>query len=108
MEMSRCYSQTQVRSPPEPAQSLRSGSAAVTGVLFQDWVLAARGFLRAADSYRVAAMLDCAANALKEAGSHMIRANQFNKTDISGILGECLSLTNSVSDPRILGNYLPP
>ncbi|XP_023819831.1 tetratricopeptide repeat protein 24 isoform X3 [Oryzias latipes] len=80
MEMSRCYSQT------------------------QDWVLAARGFLRAADSYRVAAMLDCAANALKEAGSHMIRANQFNKTDISGILGECLSLTNSVSDPRILGD----
>ncbi|KAF6731903.1 Tetratricopeptide repeat protein 24 [Oryzias melastigma] len=83
MEMSRCYSQ------------------------MEDWTPAAHGFLRAADSYRVAAMLDSAANALKEAGSHMIRAKQFNQADISCVLGECLNLVNSISDPRILGNSRP-
>ncbi|XP_008296574.1 tetratricopeptide repeat protein 24 [Stegastes partitus] len=79
MELSRCYSRT------------------------QDWSLAVQGFLRAAESYRVAAMLDSAASALKEAGSHMIQSDEFSQDDISGVLTECLSLTDSISDQRILG-----
>ncbi|XP_034534753.1 tetratricopeptide repeat protein 24 isoform X2 [Notolabrus celidotus] len=79
MELSRCYIRT------------------------QDWSLAVEGFLRAAESYRVAAMLDSAAAALKEAGSHMIQSDQFNQDDIISVLTECLSLTDSITDPRILG-----
>ncbi|XP_069032253.1 tetratricopeptide repeat protein 24 [Embiotoca jacksoni] len=79
MEMSRCYSRT------------------------QDWSLAVQGFLRAAESYRVVAMLDSAAAALKEAGSHMIQSDQFSQDDVTGVLSECLSLTDSVTDPRTLG-----
>ncbi|XP_045898081.1 tetratricopeptide repeat protein 24-like, partial [Micropterus dolomieu] len=69
----------------------------------QDWPLAVQGFLRAAESYRLAAMLDSAAAALKEAGSHMIQSDQFSHNDIIGVLTECLSLTESITDPRILG-----
>ncbi|XP_070768242.1 tetratricopeptide repeat protein 24 isoform X2 [Enoplosus armatus] len=69
----------------------------------QDWSLAVQGFLRAAESYRMAAMLDSAAAALKEAGSHMIQSAQFSHDDIIGVLTECLSLTDSITDPRILG-----
>ncbi|XP_044215369.1 tetratricopeptide repeat protein 24 isoform X2 [Thunnus albacares] len=79
MEMSRCYSRD------------------------QDWSLAVQGFLRAAESYRVAAMLDSAASALKEAGRHMIQSDQFSQGDIIGVLTECLTLTDSVTDPRTLG-----
>ncbi|XP_044063972.1 tetratricopeptide repeat protein 24 isoform X2 [Siniperca chuatsi] len=79
MEMSRCHSRV------------------------QDWSLAVQGFLRAAESYRVAAMLDSAAAALKEAGSHMIQSDQFSHDDIIGVLTECLRLTESITDPRILG-----
>ncbi|CAK6979524.1 tetratricopeptide repeat protein 24 [Scomber scombrus] len=79
MEMSRCYSDD------------------------QDWSLAVQGFLRAADSYRVAAMLDSTAAALKEAGRHMIQSDQFSRDDIIGVLTECLSLMDSVTDPRTLG-----
>ncbi|KAM9309169.1 uncharacterized protein ttc24 [Pholidichthys leucotaenia] len=69
----------------------------------QDWSLAAQGFLRAAESYRVASMLDSAATALKEAGSHMIQSEQCSHNDITSALSECLSLTDSVTDPTILG-----
>ncbi|XP_071324899.1 tetratricopeptide repeat protein 24 isoform X2 [Trachinotus anak] len=79
MEMSRCYSRT------------------------QDWSLAVQGFLRAAESYRVAAMLDSAASALKEAGNYMIQSNQFSNDDIIGVLTDCLSLMDSITDPRTLG-----
>ncbi|XP_037641497.1 tetratricopeptide repeat protein 24 isoform X1 [Sebastes umbrosus] len=79
MEMSRCYSRV------------------------QDWSLAVQGFRRAAESYRVAAMLGSATAALKEAGSHMIQSDQFSHDDIIGVLTECLSLTDSITDPRILG-----
>ncbi|XP_023249447.1 tetratricopeptide repeat protein 24 [Seriola lalandi dorsalis] len=79
MEMSRCYTRT------------------------QDWSLAVQGFLRAAESYRVAAMLDSAAAALKEAGNYMIQSDQFSHDDIIGVLTKCLSLTDSITDPRTLG-----
>ncbi|KAM7382786.1 hypothetical protein PAMP_002496 [Pampus punctatissimus] len=79
MEMSRCYSRD------------------------QDWSLAVQGFLRAAESYRVAAMLDSVATALKEAASHMIQSDQFKRDDIISVLTECLSLTDSVTDLRTLG-----
>lgn len=70
----------------------------------QDFSLAAQGFLRAADSYRVAARLDLAAGALSEAGSHMIQSDSFSRDDITGVLAESLSLTGNISEPRILGN----
>ncbi|KAM8735911.1 tetratricopeptide repeat protein 24 isoform 2-T2 [Acanthopagrus schlegelii] len=79
MEMSRCYSRE------------------------QDWSLAVQGFLRAAESYKVATMLDSAAGALKEAGSHMIQSDQFSHDDTMAVLTECLSLTDRITDPRILG-----
>uniref|UniRef100_A0A3Q1GMJ0 Tetratricopeptide repeat domain 24 n=1 Tax=Acanthochromis polyacanthus TaxID=80966 RepID=A0A3Q1GMJ0_9TELE len=79
MELSHCYSRT------------------------QDWSLAVQGFLRAAESYKMAAMLDSAATALKEAGSHMIQSDEFSQDDISAVLTECLSLTDSIGDQRILG-----
>ncbi|XP_065814436.1 tetratricopeptide repeat protein 24 isoform X2 [Labrus bergylta] len=79
MELSRCYSRV------------------------QDWSLAVQGFLRAAESYRVAAMLDSAADALKEAGSHMIQSDQFNRDDIVSVLTECLSLTENITETGILG-----
>uniref|UniRef100_A0A667ZPA4 Tetratricopeptide repeat domain 24 n=1 Tax=Myripristis murdjan TaxID=586833 RepID=A0A667ZPA4_9TELE len=69
----------------------------------KDWSQAVQGFLRAAESYRVAAMLDCAAVALKEAGSHMVQSDQFSQDDIISVLTECLSLADSVTEPRILG-----
>ncbi|XP_026227188.1 tetratricopeptide repeat protein 24 isoform X2 [Anabas testudineus] len=78
MEMGRCYTRT------------------------QDWSLAVQGFLRAAESYKVAAMLDSAATALKEAGSHMVQSDQFNLDDIMSALTECLSLIDSIKDPRAL------
>lgn len=71
--------------------------------VLQDWSLAVQGFLRAAETYKVAAMLDCAAVALGEAGSHMIQSDQFSHNDINGVLTACLSLTSSIPDPRILG-----
>ncbi|XP_026172584.1 tetratricopeptide repeat protein 24 isoform X2 [Mastacembelus armatus] len=79
MEMSRCYSRT------------------------QDWSLAVQGFLRAAESYRVAAMFDFEAAALKEAGNHMIQSEQFSHDDIIRVLTECLTLTDSIKKPRNLG-----
>ncbi|XP_004572213.2 tetratricopeptide repeat protein 24 isoform X3 [Maylandia zebra] len=79
VEMSRCYSRT------------------------RDWALAAQGYLRAAESYRVANMLDYAATALSEAGSHMTQSDQCNQEDIIGVLSECLSLMGSITDPRTLG-----
>lgn len=72
----------------------------------QDWALAAQGYLRAAESYRVANMLDYAATALSEAGSHMTQSDQCNQEDIIGVLSECLSLMGSITDPRTLGNHL--
>ncbi|CAI5661396.1 unnamed protein product [Oreochromis niloticus] len=79
VEMSRCYGRT------------------------RDWTLAAQGYLRAAESYRVANMLDYAATALSEAGSHMFQSDQCNQDDIIGVLSECLSLMGSITDPRTLG-----
>ncbi|XP_041798630.1 tetratricopeptide repeat protein 24 isoform X2 [Chelmon rostratus] len=79
MEMSRCHSRV------------------------QDWSLAAQGFLRAAESYRVAAMLDSAAAAFKEAVNHMIQSDRFSRDDINSVLTECLSLTDRITEPRILG-----
>ncbi|XP_072249512.1 tetratricopeptide repeat protein 24 [Leuresthes tenuis] len=79
MEMSRCYSRTENRS------------------------LAVQGFLRAAESYRVSSMLDSAAIALKEAGSHMIQSDQFSQDDVSSVLDACLSLTDSITDLRTQG-----
>lgn len=72
--------------------------------VLQDWSIAVQGFLRAAESYRLADMLDSAANAFKEAGSHMIQSDQFSHDDIISVLDECLSLTDRITDPRILGN----
>ncbi|XP_041798631.1 tetratricopeptide repeat protein 24 isoform X3 [Chelmon rostratus] len=69
----------------------------------QDWSLAAQGFLRAAESYRVAAMLDSAAAAFKEAVNHMIQSDRFSRDDINSVLTECLSLTDRITEPRILG-----
>ncbi|KAM3613782.1 uncharacterized protein V6R79_005062 [Siganus canaliculatus] len=69
----------------------------------QDWTLAAHGFLRAADSYGVAAMLNSAAEAFREAGSHMIQSARFSHDDITGVLRRCLRLASRVTDPRILG-----
>ncbi|XP_039973589.1 tetratricopeptide repeat protein 24 [Xiphias gladius] len=79
MEMSSCYSR------------------------MQDWSLAVHGLLRAAESYKVAAMLDFAATALKEAGNFMIQSDQFSHDDIISVLTECLSLKDSITDPRTLG-----
>ncbi|XP_074540322.1 tetratricopeptide repeat protein 24 [Halichoeres trimaculatus] len=79
MELSRCYSRT------------------------QDWSLAAEGFLRAAESYKLAEKLDSAAAALKEAGSVMSQSDHFSQDDITSVLSECLSLTDSITEPRILG-----
>ncbi|XP_024917302.1 tetratricopeptide repeat protein 24 [Cynoglossus semilaevis] len=79
MEMGHCYSRT------------------------QDWSLAVQGFLRAAESYKMADMLHSAAAALKQAGNHMIQSQQFSSDDITGVLDECLSLTHGISEPRILG-----
>lgn len=73
-------------------------------VCFQDWSLAVQGFLRAAESYKMADMLHSAAAALKQAGNHMIQSQQFSSDDITGVLDECLSLTHGISEPRILGN----
>lgn len=70
----------------------------------QDWSLAVQGFLRAAESYKVETMLDSAAGALKEAASHMIQSDQFSHDDIIAVLTECLSLTDRITDQRILGN----
>ncbi|XP_014879022.1 tetratricopeptide repeat protein 24 isoform X2 [Poecilia latipinna] len=69
----------------------------------QDWPQAVQSFLRAAESYKMASMLDSAAAALKEAGSHMVQSDLSNHDDISSVLTECLSLSSSVSDPSILG-----
>ncbi|XP_030014246.1 tetratricopeptide repeat protein 24 [Sphaeramia orbicularis] len=71
--------------------------------LNQDWTLAAQGFLRGAESYRVAGMLDSSATALKEAGSHMVKSDEFSQSDIISVLSECLSMTDSIPDPRTLG-----
>ncbi|KAM4580994.1 tetratricopeptide repeat protein 24 isoform 1-T2 [Odontesthes bonariensis] len=79
MEMGRCHSRT------------------------QNWSLAVQGFLRAAESYRVSSMLDSAAIALKEAGSHMIQSDQFSQDDVSSVLDDCLSLTDSITDLRTQG-----
>lgn len=75
-------------------------------VVLQDWSWAVQAFLRAAESYRVAAMLDSAATALKEAGIYMVQSEEFNCADITSVLTECLSLTDSIKDPRTLGNHL--
>uniref|UniRef100_A0A3B4UMS8 Uncharacterized protein n=1 Tax=Seriola dumerili TaxID=41447 RepID=A0A3B4UMS8_SERDU len=48
-------------------------------------------------------MLDSAAAALKEAGNYMIQSDQFSHDDIIGVLTKCLSLTDSITDPRTLG-----
>ncbi|XP_035991544.1 tetratricopeptide repeat protein 24 isoform X2 [Fundulus heteroclitus] len=69
----------------------------------QDWSLAVQSFLRAAESYKVASMLDSAAAALKEAGSHMVHSDQFSHDDVKDRLTECLRLSNSVGDPSTLG-----
>ncbi|XP_013876631.1 tetratricopeptide repeat protein 24 [Austrofundulus limnaeus] len=79
MEMAWCYSRT------------------------RDRFLAVQGFLRAAESYRVATVLDSAAIALKEAGDHMIQSDQLSQDDITDVLSKCLSLTDSITDPSILG-----
>ncbi|KAK2909598.1 hypothetical protein Q8A73_007313 [Channa argus] len=70
----------------------------------REWALAVHGFLRAAETYKVASMLDSAATALKEAGSHMVQSDQFSHDDIVNVLTECLSLTDSIKDPWTLGN----
>lgn len=69
---------------------------------FQDWSLAVHSFLRAAEIYRSAAMLDSAANGFKEAGIHTIQSDHFSHDDI-GML-ECLSLTDRIFDEKILGH----
>ncbi|KAM4567988.1 tetratricopeptide repeat protein 24 isoform 2-T2 [Fundulus diaphanus] len=69
----------------------------------QDWSLAVQSFLRAAESYKVASMLDSAAAALKEAGSHMVQSDQFSHDDVKDRLTECLRLSNIVGDPSTLG-----
>uniref|UniRef100_A0A3B5QWC8 Tetratricopeptide repeat domain 24 n=1 Tax=Xiphophorus maculatus TaxID=8083 RepID=A0A3B5QWC8_XIPMA len=69
----------------------------------QDWPQAVQSFLRAAESYKMASMLDSAAAALKEAGSHMVQSDLSNHDDISSVLTECLSLSSSIRDPSILG-----
>jgi len=75
-------------------------------LVLQNWSLAVQGFLRAAESYRVSSMLDSAAIALKEAGSHMIQSDQFSQDDVSSVLDDCLSLTDSITDLRTQGNHL--
>ncbi|XP_043972608.1 tetratricopeptide repeat protein 24 isoform X2 [Gambusia affinis] len=92
MELGRCCSRTQVRTGTEPPE-------------YQDWdwPQAVQSFLRAAESYKMASMLDSAAAALKEAGSHLVQSDLSNHDDISRVLTECLSLSSSVSDSSILG-----
>ncbi|XP_075995003.1 tetratricopeptide repeat protein 24 [Genypterus blacodes] len=68
----------------------------------QDWSQAAQGFLRAGESYRVAAVLDSAAIALKEAGSQMVQSDCFANDDIINVLTQSLSLTACITDPSIL------
>ncbi|XP_029360683.1 tetratricopeptide repeat protein 24 isoform X2 [Echeneis naucrates] len=70
----------------------------------QDWCLAAQGFLRAAGSYRVAAILDSAAIALKEAGNSMIQSHQFSCDDVINVLAECLSFKDNITEQRTLGS----
>ncbi|KAF7645012.1 hypothetical protein LDENG_00212050 [Lucifuga dentata] len=79
MEMSRCYARR------------------------QDWSQAVQGFLRASESYRMEAMLDSAATALKEAGSHMLQSDRFSQDDIINVLTQCLSMADSITDQSILG-----
>ncbi|XP_068178977.1 tetratricopeptide repeat protein 24 [Antennarius striatus] len=69
----------------------------------QDWAPAAQAFLRAAESFRLAAMLDSAALALKEAGSVMIQSDQFSRDDIIGVLNDCLSETDRITDAQMQG-----
>ncbi|XP_055083724.1 tetratricopeptide repeat protein 24 [Periophthalmus magnuspinnatus] len=64
--------------------------------------LAISGYLRAAESYRVANMQHSAAVALKEAASHMVQAES-SPSDVTKVLSDCLSLTDSITDQSILG-----
>nr|XP_054596877.1 tetratricopeptide repeat protein 24 isoform X2 [Nothobranchius furzeri] len=79
MEMSHCYSST------------------------QNWSQAVQGFLRAAEGYKLAAMFDSAATALKEAGCHMIQSDQFSQDDITSVLTECQNFLENITDQNILG-----
>ncbi|KAK7886193.1 hypothetical protein WMY93_025814 [Mugilogobius chulae] len=64
--------------------------------------LAVSGYLRAADSYRVANMCHSAAVALKEAATHMVQSDS-SPTEVTTVLTDCLSLANSGTDQSILG-----
>ncbi|XP_067093436.1 tetratricopeptide repeat protein 24 [Osmerus mordax] len=72
--------------------------------LLQEWSLAASSYQRAGESYRVAGKLDTAAMALKEAGSHMLRSDDFTMDDIINVLTECLELSEDIKDPESLGD----
>lgn len=71
----------------------------------QEFSLAARGYLRAADSYRVANMPQSAAVALKEAAGHMVQSQDFSPSDVTSVLSECLSLSHSITDQTLLAEH---
>ncbi|XP_027868882.1 tetratricopeptide repeat protein 24 isoform X10 [Xiphophorus couchianus] len=103
MELGRCCSRTQVFFQVSSRCYSRCFSRCFVSCLLQDWPQAVQSFLRAAESYKMASMLDSAAAALKEAGSHMVQLDLSNHDDISSVLTECLSLSSSIRDPSILG-----
>ncbi|XP_072316877.1 uncharacterized protein [Eucyclogobius newberryi] len=70
--------------------------------LDQEHSLAVSGYLRAAESYRVANMPHAAAVALKEAASHMVQS-ELSPTEVTKVLSDCLSLTNSITNQSLLG-----
>ncbi|XP_055020065.1 tetratricopeptide repeat protein 24 [Boleophthalmus pectinirostris] len=64
--------------------------------------LAVSSYLRAAESYHVANMLHSAAVALKEAATHMVKAES-SPSEVTKVLSDCLSLTDGITDQSILG-----
>ncbi|CAL9706194.1 unnamed protein product [Knipowitschia caucasica] len=68
----------------------------------QEHSLAVSGYLRAAESYRVAEVSHSAAVALKEAAAHMVQA-QTSTSEVTQVLSDCLSLAHGITDQSTLG-----
>ncbi|NWS78844.1 TTC24 protein, partial [Crotophaga sulcirostris] len=64
---------------------------------------AARCFLDAAQSYVVAASPEAAAVALSRASGSMLKSHQFGVAEIAGVLSQCRSLCESITNPTLRG-----
>ncbi|KAL2084581.1 hypothetical protein ACEWY4_020099 [Coilia grayii] len=72
-------------------------------IRMKDWSQAAQVFQRAAETYRVAGLLDSAALALKEASTLMLESGSFSSEDVIAMLSQCLELSVSITDQETLG-----